>query len=148
MHQSIPSLTIPPPPGNDFDKIFRSSRGHSYKCQIIIEMLSVLCISQFKPDHPPPRATILIKFSGHPKVIFTNARSSLKCRVSYASVNSKPDHPPPPRATPSDSHILVAPRVGFSLFCLARGFARGFLNQSKCSIILKKVRFLLCLLNK
>ena len=57
------------------------------------------------------------------------------------SVNSKPDHPPP-RATPGDSHILGAPRVGFSLLCLAResarGFARGVLNQSKSSIILRK----------
>ena len=37
----------------------------------------------------------------------------------YVSVNSKPDHPP--QETPGDSHILVAPGVGFSLFCLARG---------------------------
>ena len=48
-----------------------------------------------------------------------------------------------PRATPGDSHILVAPGVGFSLLCLAR----GVLNQSKSSIILKKARFLLCLSN-
>ena len=66
------------------------------------------------------------------------------CNVS---VNPKPDHPP------GDSHILVAPGVGFSLLCLARGSARGLapggvLNQSKSSIILKKARFLLCLLNK
>ena len=57
-----------------------------------------------------------------------------------------------PRATPGDSHILVAPGVGFSLLCLARGSARGQspggLNQSKSSIILKKARFLLCLLNR
>ena len=49
----------------------------------------------------------------------------------YASVNSKPDHPP--RATPGDSHILVAPGVGFSLLCFAWGSAQGFawvLNQS------------------
>ena len=65
----------------------------------------------------------------------------------YVSVNSKPDHPP--RATPGDSHIPVAPGVGFSLLCLAPGSApRGVLNQSKSSIILKKVRFLLGLLNK
>ena len=52
-----------------------------------------------------------------------------KCgRLVYVSVNSKPDHPP------GDSHILVAPGVGFSLLCLAR----GVLNQSKSSIILKK----------
>ena len=56
--------------------------------------------------------------------------------VSYVSVNSKPDHPP--WATPGDSHILVAPGVGFSLLCLARGSARGILNQIKGSIILKK----------
>ena len=56
------------------------------------------------------------------------------------SVNSKPDHPP--QATPGDSHILVAPGVGFSILCLARGSARGLCpgvsNQSKSSIILKK----------
>ena len=59
----------------------------------------------------------------------------------YVSVNSMPDHP---RATPGDSHILVALGVGFLLLCLAR----GVLNQSKSSITLKKARFLLCLLNK
>ena len=48
------------------------------------------------------------------------------------SVNSKPDHPPP--ATRGDSHILVAPGVGFSLLYLAR----GVLNQNKNSVILKK----------
>ena len=53
-----------------------------------------------------------------------------------------------PPMTPGDSHIAVAPGVGFSLLCLARGSAPGVLNQSKSSIILKKVRFLLCLLNK
>ena len=30
-----------------------------------------------------------------------------------------------PRATPGVSHILVAPGVGFSLLCLARGSAPG-----------------------
>ena len=49
-----------------------------------------------------------------------------KCHVDiswfYVSVNSKPDHPP---ATLGDSHILVAPGVGFSLFCLARGSVLG-----------------------
>ena len=45
-----------------------------------------------------------------------------------------------PRANPGDSHILVAPGVEFSLLCLAWGFARGVLNQSKSSIILKKKR--------
>ena len=46
----------------------------------------------------------------------------------------------PPRATPGDSHILVAPGVGFSLLCLAWGSAPrgGELNQNKSSIILKK----------
>ena len=43
-----------------------------------------------------------------------------------------------PRATPGDSHILIAPGVGFSLLCLARGSARGVLNQNKFSVILKK----------
>ena len=32
---------------------------------------------------------------------------------------------PLPRATPGDSHILIAPGVGFSLPCLARGSAPG-----------------------
>ena len=41
-----------------------------------------------------------------------------------------------PRAAPGDSHILVAPGVGFSLF----SFARGALNQNKSSIMLKKKR--------
>ena len=54
----------------------------------------------------------------------------------YVSVNSKLEHPQ--RVTPGDSHILVAPGVGFSLLRLARGFARGVSNQSKSSIILKK----------
>ena len=49
--------------------------------------------------------------------------------------------PPPPRATLGDSHILVAPGVGFSLLCLARGSVPGVLNQSKSSIILKKCDF-------
>ena len=41
--------------------------------------------------------------------------------------------------TPGDSHFQVAPGVGFSLLCLARGSARGrVLNQSKSSIILKE----------
>ena len=39
--------------------------------------------------------------------------------IYYVSVNSKPDHPP--WATPEDSHILVAPGVGFLLLCLAWG---------------------------
>ena len=56
---------------------------------------------------------------------------------------------PPSRATPVDSHILVAPGVGFSLLCLARGSSRrGILNQSRSSITKTKTRFLLCLLNK
>ena len=50
----------------------------------------------------------------------------------YISVNSKSD-------PGGDSHILVAPGVGFSLLCLAPGgLPRGVLNQSKSSIILKK----------
>ena len=41
---------------------------------------------------------------------------------------------------PGDSHILVAPGVGFLLLCLARGSSRrrGVLNQRRSSIILKK----------
>ena len=58
----------------------------------------------------------------------------MACNVS---VNSKLDNC---KATLGDSHILVAPGIGFSLLCLARGFARGVLNQSKRSIILKKKR--------
>ena len=44
--------------------------------------------------------------------------------------------PPPPR----DSHILVAPAVGFSFLCLARGFflGGGGSNQSKSSISFEK----------
>ena len=45
-----------------------------------------------------------------------------RCSV-YVSVNSKPDHPP--QATPEDSHTLVAPGVGFSLLCFARGLPGG-----------------------
>ena len=47
----------------------------------------------------------------------------------------------PPRATPGDSHILVAPGVGFLLLCLAQGSAPGGgggLNQSNSSIIFLK----------
>ena len=46
----------------------------------------------------------------------------------HALVSSKPDHPPP-QATPGDSHILVGPGVGFSLLCLAKGFALGGLKS-------------------
>ena len=56
-------------------------------------------------------------------------------QLMYQSI---PNLTTPPRATPGDSHILVAPWVGFSLLCLARGFAPGVLNQSKSSTILKK----------
>ena len=50
---------------------------------------------------------------------------------AYASVNSRPDNPP--GRPPGIRKFLVAPGVGFSLLCLARGFAQGggFLNQSK-----------------
>ena len=50
------------------------------------------------------------------------------CEINV-SVNFKPDHTP--QATAEDLHILVAPGVEFSLLCLARGSARGVLNQSK-----------------
>ena len=75
----------------------------------------------------------------------TSAFYSVKlCSVHsyYVSVNSKPEHPS------RDSHIAVAPGVGFLLFFLTRGSARGVLNQNKNSIILKKARFLHCHLNK
>ena len=55
--------------------------------------------------------------------------------IIYVSVNFKPDHPP---GDPRDSQILVAPGV-----C-----PQGVLIQNKSSIILKKARFSLCLLNK
>ena len=45
---------------------------------------------------------------------------------------------PPSRATPGDSHILVAPGIGFSLLCLPGVSHQGVLNQSKSSIILKE----------
>ena len=62
---------------------------------------------------------------------------SLIMYPAYISVNSKPGHPPP-RATTGDLHVLFAPGGGFSLLCLAWGFALGVLNQSKSSIILDK----------
>ena len=72
------------------------------------------------------------------------------CRLFSAnvSVNSKPDHRP--RATPGDSHILVAQGSGFRSSILPGGLHGGLpgvSNQSKSSIILKKARFLLCFLN-
>ena len=76
-----------------------------------------------------------------------SSRPELRYKTNV-SINSTPDHPPPGRV-PGDSHILVAPNVGFSLLCLPGGVARkGVLNQSKSSVSLKKSRFLLCLLNK
>ena len=60
----------------------------------------------------------------------------------YVSVNSKPDHPPgDPRGFAHSS----CPRVRFSFLCLAWGFVRGVLNQSKSSIILKSAIFALSL---
>ena len=53
--------------------------------------------------------------------------------IMYQSIPSLTT-PPPHRATPGDSHILVAPGIGFLLLYLAR----GVLNQSKSSIILRK----------
>ena len=74
------------------------------------------------------------------------SHTKYELNMTYVSVNSKPDHP---RVTPEDSHILVAPWVGFSLLCFGQGSAQGrALNQSKSSIILKKGRFSLCLSNK
>ena len=57
-----------------------------------------------------------------------------------------------PSGDPRDSHILVAQGSGFRSSVLLRGLPGGLpggsqLNQSKSSIILKKARFLLCLLN-
>ena len=51
----------------------------------------------------------------------------------------QPDHHLPPPGAPGDSHILVAPGVGFRSSVLPGGLPRGrVLNQSKSSIILKK----------
>ena len=49
----------------------------------------------------------------------------------------------PPTPTPGDSHILVAPGVGFMLLCLALGSSRGggILNQNENSTILKTAIF-------
>ena len=76
----------------------------------------------------------------------------LYCKLYYTKIHQALNLPSLtiPRATPGDSHILVAPGVWFSLLCLAQGSAprvcpRGVLNQSKSS---KKARFLLCLLDK
>ena len=44
-------------------------------------------------------------------------RPEIFSRTSNVSVNSKPDHlppPPPSRAIPGDSHVLIARGVGFS----------------------------------
>ena len=69
----------------------------------------------------------------------------LQIPVSFimVPVNFKPDHPPD---DPGDSHIPVAPGVGLSLSCLARGSAwggEGGLNQNKNSIFLKRSDFCL-----
>ena len=45
-----------------------------------------------------------------------NTSEMIRLQITNASVNSKPDHPP---GDPGDSHILVAPGVGFFLLCLA-----------------------------
>ena len=61
--------------------------------------------------------------------------SSVKVLLETLMYQSIPSQTfPPPPGDPRDSHILVPPGVGFSLLCLAR----GVLNQSKSSIILKK----------
>ena len=64
------------------------------------------------------------------------ARIMHQCNISQFQAC----HPPPPPGRPMAIHnILVAPGVGFSLLCLARGSALGeVLNQSKSSIISKK----------
>ena len=85
--------------------------------------------------------------SGDFNLTFTVLRRLYICYcIMYQSisVNSKPDHPH--RATPGDSHIIVAPGVGFSLLSLEREFAWGILNQKKSSTILKKRDF--CLVTK
>ena len=47
---------------------------------------------------------------------------------------SNPSLTIPPLATPGDSHILIAPGVGFSLLCLARGSAQGFAGVSQIKV--------------
>ena len=113
MYQSIPSLTIPSgirtfslPGGSGFcPTIFArglnwknflqfwkkntgtsrfvskkpeaalQSRGYfAVSCQFLQKTVDIYCV---------PFSAILIKFSGHPRVMFANARSSLKFWVSY-----------------------------------------------------------------
>ena len=68
-----------------------------------------------------------------------NHQTNQHCILMYQSI---PGLTIPPRATPGDSHILIAPGVTFSLLCLTRGSSRGYalgvLNLSKSSIIFKK----------
>ena len=70
-----------------------------------------------------------------------SSQKTIHLLLHNVSVIFKPDHPP---GDPRDSHILVAPGVGFSLLCLARG--GGTFNQKKSSTILKKRDF--CLVTK
>ena len=75
---------------------------------------------------------------------------TFKISTYYVSVNAKPDHPPGDRRGFAHSSCPWG-RVFAPLSCpgVSPGsLPRGVLNQSKSSIILKKVRFLLCLLNK
>ena len=84
---------------------------------------------QFFPKAPPISLIFLWVVIHFIAVIY--------CILMYQSIPSLAI----PRATPGDSSIVVAPGVGFSLLCLARGSApRGVLNQTKSSIILKKKR--------
>ena len=65
-------------------------------------------------------------------------------------VNSKPDHLPPPGDRWGFTHSSCPWRRVFTLVLPVGlpGVCSGVLNQSKGLIILKKARFLLCLLNK
>ena len=76
------------------------------------------------------------------QLLVTRQNIQLLNALMYQSI---PSLTIPPRR---DSHILVAPRVVFSLLRLARGSARGVLNQSKkFDNFEKKSQFLLCFLN-
>ena len=60
------------------------------------------------------------------------------------SVNSKPDHSPPPRATPGDLHVITAPGVGFSPNFLCPG-DWGFELEKFPAVLKEKGRnFLIC----
>ena len=65
-----------------------------------------------------------------------SSQKTIDLLLHNVSVIFKPDHPP---GDPRDSHILVAPGVGFSLLCLARGDLKSkekFNNFEKARFLL------------